>query len=94
MTGPAARYDVAAGVPDDLKAKQVGDTLVVVLASSYDSQHRANAELYAQNLRLRESIRLALEKIDEASYAFRLKYPGLQQGLEGARLALSPKVVD
>lgn len=49
--------------------------------------------VYAQNVRLRESIRMALKAVDEATYTLRCKYPGTAIFLEAARRALTPETV-
>lgn len=46
--------------------------------------------VYAQNVRLRDSIRVALTHVDNATYVLRRRYPGAAKSLADARQALTP----
>lgn len=45
--------------------------------------------VYAQSLRLRESITVALSRVESASYLIRRRYPGAAKTLDDARRALT-----
>lgn len=45
--------------------------------------------VYAQSVRLRDSIRVALAHVDSASYTLRRRYPGTAKSLSDARVALT-----
>lgn len=48
--------------------------------------------VYAQSVRLRESIRVALTHVEGASYSIRRRYPGAAESLDRARRALTPQI--